>query len=102
MSDVAGRRADYIVLTDDDPADEDPDDIMDQAEEMLLRHNADYTRIHDRPNAIAHGLSQCRSGDLLLLLGKGHETGQIVRGQSIPYGGDRACAEEAMNTELIY
>ena len=102
MSDVAGRRADYIVLTDDDPADEDPDDIMDQAEEMLLRHNADHTRIHDRPNAIAHGLSQCQRGDLLLLLGKGHETGQIVRGQSIPYGGDRACAEEAMNTELIY
>ncbi len=102
MSDVAGQRADYIVLTDDDPADEDPDDIMDQAEKMLLHHNANYTRIHDRKQAIAHALTQCQKGDLLLLLGKGHETGQIVRGQSVPYGGDRACAEAAINTELIY
>ncbi len=102
MSDVAGQRADYVVLTDDDPANEDPDDIMDQAEVMLIRHNADYTRIHDRRQAIAHAITQCRKGDLLLLLGKGHETGQSVRGQSVPYGGDRACAEAAMNTELIY
>ncbi len=102
MSDVAGRRADYVVLTDDDPAEEDPDDIMDQAEVMLLRHNADYVRIHDRRQAIAHAFAQCGRGDLLLLLGKGHETAQSVRGKSIPYGGDRACAEAARNPELIY
>ncbi len=102
MSDVAGRRADLIVLTDDDPADEEPDAIMDEAEVMLMRHGADYLRIHDRREAIAHGLSQCRSGDLLLLLGKGHETAQTVRGRSVPYGGDRACAEEAARTQLIH
>ncbi len=102
MSDVAGRRADYVVLTDDDPANEDPEDIMDQAEVMLVRHNADYIRIHDRKQAIAHAVAQCRKGDLLLLLGKGHETGQAVRGQSVPYGGDRACAEAAVHTEMIY
>ncbi len=94
MSDVAGRRADYIVLTDDDPDREDPDAIMDQAEIMLQRRRAIYTRIHDRREAIAHALEHCKPGDLLLLLGKGHETGQIVEGKSVPYGGDRACAEE--------
>lgn len=99
LSDVAGRRADQIVLTDDDPADEDPDAIMDQAEVMLLRHGADYVRIHDRPQAIAHAVSLCRPGDLLLLLGKGHETGQIVRGKSIPYGGDRDAALAAFAKE---
>lgn len=99
MSDVAGRRADYIVLTDDDPAEEDPDDIMDQAEAMLIRHHASYTRIHDRRQAIAHAVSLCRPGDLLLLLGKGHETGQIVRGASVPYGGDRAAALAAFEKE---
>lgn len=88
MSDVAGQRADFIVLTDDDPADEDPDDIMDQAEKMLIFHGAPYLRIHDRREAIAHGLSLCKKGDLLLLLGKGHETGQTVRGEQVYYGGD--------------
>ncbi len=101
MSDVAGRRADYIVLTDDDPDREDPEEIMNQTEVMLLRRRAVYTRIHDRRQAIAHALSRCRPGDLLLLLGKGHETGQIVQGQSVPYGGDRLCAEKAGETVLL-
>ncbi len=95
MSDVAGRRADYVVLTDDDPADEESEDIMNQAEVMLIRHGAEYVRIPHRPAAIAHALSRCRGGDLLLLLGKGHETGQIVRGETVEYGGDRLCALEA-------
>ncbi len=102
MSHVAGQRADFVVLTDDDPANEDPDAIMDEAEVMLLRHNANYTRIHDRKQAIAHALSQCNPGDLLLLLGKGHETTQAVKGQSVPYGGDRTCANEAAMTAIIH
>lgn len=101
MSDVAGQRADFIVLTDDDPADEDPDDIMNQAEEMLIRHKAEYVRIHNRPDAIAYAVSRCKRGDLLLLLGKGHETGQIVRGKTVEYGGDRACALAAFTTHPI-
>ena len=101
MSDVAGQRADFVVLTDDDPAEEDPDAIMDEAEVMLQRHGVDYVRIHHRPTAIAHGLSQCNPGDLLLLLGKGHETTQTVCGQSVPYGGDRLCAQEAAERILI-
>ena len=95
MSDVAGRRADFTVLTDDDPADEESADIMDEAQKMLLYHGAEFVRIPRRPEAIAHALSLCKTGDLLLLLGKGHETGQIVRGETVDYGGDRRCAEEA-------
>ena len=68
---------------------------MNQAEVMLIRHGAEYVRIPHRPEAIAHALSRCRGGDLLLLLGKGHETGQIVRGETVEYGGDRLCALEA-------
>lgn len=101
MSDVAGRRADFIVLTDDDPAEEDPSFIMDQAEKMLLLHGADFVRIHSRPEAIAYAVSRCQRGDLLLLLGKGHETGQIVRGRTEEYGGDRACAEAAFAAQPI-
>lgn len=95
MSDVAGRRAHFTVLTDDDPADEESSDIMDRAQVMLLRHGAEFVRIPHRPTAIAHALSLCRPGDLLLLLGKGHECGQIVRGKTVDYGGDRLCAEQA-------
>lgn len=95
MSDVAGRRADWIVLTDDDPAEEDPDEIMNQAEVMLIRHGAGYQRIHDRRQAIAAAAARCKPGDLLLLLGKGHETGQIVHGRSVEYGGDREGALSA-------
>ena len=99
MSDVAGLRADFTVLTDDDPADEESEDIMAQAEKMLLHHGAQYVKISDRPRAIAHALSLCRRGDLLLLLGKGHEQGQIVRGKTVDYGGDRFCAEQAFATQ---
>lgn len=97
MSDVAGRRADYVILTDDDPADEESEDIMDQAQEMLIRHGVAFERISDRPAAIARAASLCGEGDLLLLLGKGHETGQIVRGATVEYGGDRLCAETALS-----
>ena len=95
MSDVAGRRADYIVLTDDDPADEESEDILQQTEKMLIYHGAEYEKIPHRPHAVARALSLCKKGDLLLLLGKGHETGQIVRGKTVDYGGDRLCAEQA-------
>jgi len=95
MSDVAGRRADFVILTDDDPADEESSDIMDRAQVMLVRHGVPFLRIPHRPQAIAHALSLCRPGDLLLLLGKGHETGQTVRGENVYYGGDRLCAEQA-------
>ena len=95
MSDVAGQRADFIVLTDDDPAYEDPDAIMDQAEKMLKYHDADYCRIHDRRQAVAYAAGICRPGDLLLLLAKGHETTQIVNGEYVEYGGDRKAAEDA-------
>lgn len=95
MSDVAGRRADRIILTDDDPAEEIPDAIMDEAETMLRYRNADFTRIHDRREAVAQALSECRPGDLLLLLGKGHETTQIVGRGTVEYGGDRKAAEDA-------
>ncbi len=101
MSDVAGRRADFVVLTDDDPDREDPSAIMDEAETVLQRRRAPYTRIHDRRVAIAHGFHLCKPGDLLLLLGKGHETGQIVQGKSVPYGGDRACAEALTQTVTL-
>lgn len=95
MSDVAGRRADLIVLTDDDPAYEDPDEIMDQAEKMLKYHDADYRRIHDRREAVAYAVSLCRPGDLLLVLAKGHETTQIVQGAYVEYGGDQKAVADA-------
>lgn len=74
MGAIATRLADRVIVTDDNPRSEDPAAI--RREIMAAAPGA--VEIGDREAAIAHGLSELASGDVLLVAGKGHETGQIV------------------------
>jgi UDP-N-acetylmuramoyl-L-alanyl-D-glutamate--2,6-diaminopimelate ligase len=81
MGAIAAKFADVVIVTDDNPRSEDPAAIRrdvkagaPQAEE-----------IGDRAEAIAHAVSILRDGDALVIAGKGHETGQIIRGNVIPF-----------------
>ena len=76
---AAASAADRIVLTTDNPRDEDPTAIVDQIAAGIGAH-ADVVRELDRKRAIELGLQSARADDWLLILGKGHEQHQEVAG----------------------
>jgi UDP-N-acetylmuramoyl-L-alanyl-D-glutamate--2,6-diaminopimelate ligase len=81
MGDVARRLADEVIVTDDNPRSEEPAAIR-----AAIRKGApDASEIGDRASAIQEGVRRLKPGDALLIAGKGHETGQIVKGVTIPF-----------------
>jgi UDP-N-acetylmuramoyl-L-alanyl-D-glutamate--2,6-diaminopimelate ligase len=81
MGDVARRLADEVIVTDDNPRSEDPAKIR-----AAIRMGVpDASEIGDRAAAILEGVRRLKAGDALLIAGKGHETGQIVKGVTIPF-----------------
>ncbi|WP_455373560.1 UDP-N-acetylmuramoyl-L-alanyl-D-glutamate--2,6-diaminopimelate ligase [Limibacillus halophilus] len=81
MGEIATRLSDLVIVTDDNPRSEDPASI--RAEILAAAPNA--LEIGDRAEAIAAALSEAREGDLVLIAGKGHESGQIIGDQVIPF-----------------
>jgi UDP-N-acetylmuramoyl-L-alanyl-D-glutamate--2,6-diaminopimelate ligase len=96
MGRVAAEFADLVVITDDNPRDEDPATIRSaitagarSAGRTGDRPPAELVEIGDRRSAIAHAVGWARCGDVVVIAGKGHETGQTVAGQTRPFD-DRA------------
>ncbi len=80
MGDVAAAGADILIVTDDNPRSEDPATIR---AAMLAGANSvggDIREIADRREAIVAAVALAEPGDVLLLLGKGHEQGQEIAG----------------------
>ena len=85
MGDVAAAGADILIVTDDNPRSEDPAEIRSA---MLAGANSvggDIREIGDRREAIIAAVALAEPGDVLLLLGKGHEPGQEVAGVVTPF-----------------
>jgi UDP-N-acetylmuramoyl-L-alanyl-D-glutamate--2,6-diaminopimelate ligase len=85
MGEIAGRLADLVVLTTDNPKQEDPEEIAHEIARGVARTDAECTRILDRNEAIAEAVARTPAGGVVLLAGKGHETYQIVRGAFVPH-----------------
>ncbi len=81
MGQAAAENADVVFITDDNPRSEDPAAI--RAAVMLGAPEA--TEVGDRAEAILRGIDALQPGDALLIAGKGHETGQIVGDQVLPF-----------------
>ncbi len=81
MGEAAGRLADLVVVTTDNPREEDPEKIADEICLGLEAAKGKYGRILDREEAIAYGISHAKPGDIVVIAGKGHETYQEIRGQ---------------------
>ncbi len=81
MGAAAARLADLAIVTDDNPRSEDPAAIR----AAILAACPDALEIGDRARAIAEGLSALRPGDVLVVAGKGHEQGQIVGAETLPF-----------------
>ena len=93
MTEAAARLADFVVLTSDNPRNEDPLQIIEDAKPGLLEHNVPYTIIPDRYEAIKWALKNCAPGDTLLLAGKGHEDYQVLAHGTIHFDEREIVAE---------
>jgi len=93
MGAVAARRADRIVITNDNPRSEDPGRI---AQEILggLGRGGQFTVQLDRRAAIREAIAAAQPGDVVLIAGKGHETSQIVGSEVFPFDDAEVAREE--------
>ncbi|MGH3688127.1 MAG: UDP-N-acetylmuramoyl-L-alanyl-D-glutamate--2,6-diaminopimelate ligase [Pseudonocardiaceae bacterium] len=85
MGAEAARRADLLVVTDDNPRSEDPAVIRAAMRTGAAGGPAVVVEIADRAAAIAHAVAQARPGDAVIVAGKGHETAQEVHGVKHPF-----------------
>jgi UDP-N-acetylmuramoyl-L-alanyl-D-glutamate--2,6-diaminopimelate ligase len=91
MGAIAADHADNVIVTDDNPRSEDPAQI--RAE--ILNAAKGARDIGDRATAIKAAIDDLREGDVLLIAGKGHETGQIVGDRVLPFS-DHDAVESAL------
>jgi len=96
MGEIARRLADWVIVTDDNPRHEDPATIR---KEILAGAtlNGHLQEIGDRAKAISAGIERLKAGDVLIIAGKGHETGQIVGDKTLPFD-DADVARQVLDT----
>ena len=81
MGALAGKLADKVIVTDDNPRFEDPADIRKQ----IMAAVPQALEIGSRGEAIKYAMDNARKSDIILLAGKGHEEGQIIQGKVLPF-----------------
>ncbi len=87
---VCGKKADLSVITTDDPGYEEPQLIAEEIASFVEKEGGKYVIITDRTKAVHYALSEASEGDIVLILGKGHETVQKVKGEKIHYSDHEA------------
>jgi UDP-N-acetylmuramoyl-L-alanyl-D-glutamate--2,6-diaminopimelate ligase len=91
MGAIAARQADVVIVTDDNPRGEDPGSIRAQ----ILKGAPKAIEVGDRAQAIREAVVMLRAGDALMIVGKGHETGQVIKGVVHPFS-DQDVARQAL------
>ena len=103
MGEAAARRADVLIATDDNPRTEDPAAIraamLDGARAVPARDRGEVVEVGDRRAAIETAVAQARPGDVVVIAGKGHETGQEIDGVVHPFS-DRDELRHAISVRL--
>lgn len=95
MGEAAGSLSDVVILTSDNPRTEDPEQILCDAEEGIIKTGKPYRKIADRTEAIHQAISEARDGDLVLIAGKGHEDYQIIGRETFHFD-DKEVARTAL------
>lgn len=96
MGRAAGEYSDLVFITSDNPRTEDPMRIISEIEKGVKETGAQYSTISDRREAIGRAISSARSGDVVIIAGKGHENYQIIGSDKFHFD-DREVAVEALN-----
>jgi UDP-N-acetylmuramoyl-L-alanyl-D-glutamate--2,6-diaminopimelate ligase len=95
MGEAATTGADLTIVTSDNPRSEDPADIIAQIEAGARAGGGAYLVEPDRRAAIRLALERARTGDVVVIAGKGHETGQEFKDRTMPFD-DRIVAREEL------
>jgi UDP-N-acetylmuramoyl-L-alanyl-D-glutamate--2,6-diaminopimelate ligase len=96
MGEVVARRADIAIVTSDNPRSEEPKAIIDDIlEGVIATGETPSAVLVDRAEAIHESILEARAGDIVVIAGKGHETGQEFADHTIPFD-DRAVAADAL------
>mgnify|MGYP001149921404 FL=1 len=92
MGRIAATNADLVIITDDNPRGEEAEAIRSS---MMVTMNGDQRErvvdLGDRDEAISVAIERARQGDVVAILGKGHESGQEIKGTVYPFD-DRSVA----------
>ncbi len=94
MGEIAGRLADVLVVTDDNPRTEEPATIRAEILAGVTDARGEVLEIGDRRLAIREALRRAAPGDIVLVAGKGHEAGQEVAGVVLPFDDRDVVREE--------
>jgi len=96
MGEIAGRLADRVIVTSDNPRSEDPEAIIDEILAGIGPAHPDVEHSVDRREAIVQAISAARRGDVVVIAGKGHEQGQEFEGgRKVPFD-DATVAREVL------
>jgi len=88
MGEIAAKAADRVIVTDDNPRSENPAAIR----AAILKAAPGAREIGDRREAIRGAIASLQTGDVLLIAGKGHESGQIIGDRALPFSDHEAVA----------
>ena len=83
MGDIATKKSDFVIFTNDNPRTEDEKAIMNDIVSSLKKDN--FSIKYDRGDAISEGLKMLQDNDILLILGKGHENYQVIGNEKIHF-----------------
>ena len=95
MGEVAGRLADRVIVTSDNPRSEDPRAIAGAIIEGLASVHASFAVELDRARAIEQAIGDARAGDVVVISGKGHEDYQEANGRRVPFS-DGSCVARVL------
>jgi UDP-N-acetylmuramoyl-L-alanyl-D-glutamate--2,6-diaminopimelate ligase len=95
MGEMAARKADFTILTSDNPRYEDPLDIISDIEKGYRRFSVKYVVVPERRKAIEYALDFLRKEDILLVAGKGGENYQEIMGIKYPFN-DNSIIEDLL------
>jgi UDP-N-acetylmuramyl-tripeptide synthetase len=95
MGEAAANLSDVVILTSDNPRTENPLKIFEDVEAGMRETAKPYEKITDRREAIHRAIRQARTGDLVVIAGKGHEDYQLI-GHEILHFDDKEVAREAL------
>ncbi|RKY38752.1 MAG: UDP-N-acetylmuramoyl-L-alanyl-D-glutamate--2,6-diaminopimelate ligase, partial [Candidatus Omnitrophota bacterium] len=93
MGKVGSELSDLLILTSDNPRTEDPEEILKEVAKGIERRD-NYQIILDRREAIRKGIEVARTGDVVVIAGKGHEKYQVFKDTIIPFDDREVVREE--------
>lgn len=99
MGEAVGKLAELAIVTSDNPRTEDVMDIIEDIKVGLAKTEGEYVVIPDRQEAVNYAVSHAKNGDMIILLGKGHEEYQEIQGVKYHYSEREAVANALADLE---